>query len=195
MLTCEEQIAYIKVEARRGKSASEILKALEEVDSGSILRYSTIKRWVREFNNGLIVISNKHLCARTLSATNEENVKNVAKLLKADRRYTCEEIAYDLDISHGSAYCILNERLQMRVIAARWVPHMLSETEKHQCVKIAPSLLQRYEEEGDGMLQRIVAIDETWLRSFEPELKRQSREWHTITSPRPVNAEVRTVPR
>ena len=36
------------------------------------------------------------------------------------------------------------------------------------------------------MLQRIVAIDETWIRSFEPELKRQSSEWHTKDSPRPL---------
>ena len=36
------------------------------------------------------------------------------------------------------------------------------------------------------MLQRIVAIDETWVRSFEPELKRQSSEWHTKNAPKPV---------
>ena len=36
------------------------------------------------------------------------------------------------------------------------------------------------------MLQRIVAIDETWIRSFEPELKRQSSEWPTKDSPRPL---------
>ena len=36
------------------------------------------------------------------------------------------------------------------------------------------------------MLQRIVAIDETWIRSFEPELKRQSSEWQTKDSPRPL---------
>ena len=36
------------------------------------------------------------------------------------------------------------------------------------------------------MLQRIVAIHETWIRSFEPELKRQSSEWHTKESPRPI---------
>ena len=36
------------------------------------------------------------------------------------------------------------------------------------------------------MLKRIVAIDETWMRSFEPELKRQSSERHTPNSPRPV---------
>ena len=36
------------------------------------------------------------------------------------------------------------------------------------------------------MLKRIVAIDETWIRSFESELKRQSAEWHTPNSPRSV---------
>ena len=36
------------------------------------------------------------------------------------------------------------------------------------------------------MLQRIVAIDETWIRSFELELKQQSSEWHTKDSPRPL---------
>ena len=50
-LTREEQIAYIKIETRRGKSASEIQKALEEVGSTSIFGYSTITRWVRELND------------------------------------------------------------------------------------------------------------------------------------------------
>ena len=36
------------------------------------------------------------------------------------------------------------------------------------------------------MFQRIVAIDKTCKRSFEPELKRQSSEWHTKDSPRPL---------
>ena len=36
------------------------------------------------------------------------------------------------------------------------------------------------------MLQQIIAINETWIWSFEPELKRQSREWHSKNSPRPV---------
>ena len=31
-----------------------------------------------------------------------------------------------------------------------------------------------------------IAIDKTWIQSFEPELKRQSSEWHTKNSPRPV---------
>ena len=121
-----------------------------------------------------------------MSATDGETFEKVAKLLNDDKRYTCTEIAHELDISHGSAHSILTERLKMRKVAARWVPHMLSDSEKHHRVKIARTLLHRYGEEGDEMLQRIVAIDETWIRSFEPELKRQSNEWHTKDSPRPL---------
>ena len=100
-----------------------------------------------------------------------ENVENVAKLLNDDRIYSCDEIAHELDINHGSVHRILTECLQMRKIAARWVPHMLAESEKHQRVNIARKLLKRYGEDGDEMLQRIVAIDETWIQSFIPEIK------------------------
>ena len=187
-LTSDKQVTYIKIEARQGKSVIEIQKALEEVGSEFALPYSSITRWVRQFNNGRNTVSNKHLCERLLSAVTGENVENVAKLQNDDRWYSCDEIAHELDISHGSVHRILTERLQMRRIAARWVPHMLSESEKHQRVNIASKFLKRYMygENGDEMLQRIIAIDETWIRSFEPESKRQSSEWHTKNSRRPV---------
>ena len=121
-----------------------------------------------------------------MSAMDGENVEKVARLLNDDRRYTCTEIAHELDISYESAHSIPTERLKMRKVAARWVPYMLSDSEKHYRVKIARSLLHRYGEEGVEMLQRIVAIDEAWIRSFEPELKRQSSEWHTKDSSRPL---------
>ena len=126
---------------------------------------------MQEFNNGRTVISNKFLCGRTLSATSDENVETVEKLLEADRRFTCIERAYELDISHGPAYHILTEHLQMRKIVSMWVPYMLAQTEIQQRLNFAHSLLQRYTEEGDEMLQRIVSIDETCMRSVEPELR------------------------
>ena len=168
-LTCNEHVTYIKIESRRGKSAIEIQKALNEVGSEIVLLYSSITRWVRQFNKGRNAVSNKYLCGGPLSTTTGENVENVAKLLNDDRRYSCDEIAHELDISHGSIHRILTERLQMRKNAARWMPHMLSESEKHQRVNIARKLLKRYGEDGDETLQRIVAIDEKWIQSFEPE--------------------------
>jgi hypothetical protein len=46
--------------------------------------------------------------------------------------------------------------------------------------------LKRYENEGEQNLNRIVAIDETCPRSYEPELKSQISEWNTPGSPRPA---------
>ena len=39
--------------------------------------------------------------------------------------------------------------------------------------------------EGDVFLGRIVAIEETWTPSYEPNLKRPSKEWNHPGSPRP----------
>ena len=43
-LTCDEQVTYIKNEARRGKSMTETQKALEEVSLEFVLPYSSIIR-------------------------------------------------------------------------------------------------------------------------------------------------------
>ena len=103
-LTHDKQVTYIKIEARRGKRAIEIQKVLEEAGSEFVLQYSSITRWVRQFNNGRNTVSHKHLCGRPLSATTGENVENVEKLLNDDKTYSCDEIAHELDIIHGSVH-------------------------------------------------------------------------------------------
>ena len=82
-----------------------------------------------------------------------------------------------------SAYRIVTERLHRRRIAARWVPHDLSEEQKCQRLEIAQQLLDRFREEVNEFLQKVVAIVETWIRNFEPELKSQSSEWRGKSSP------------
>jgi hypothetical protein len=49
---------------------------------------------------------------------------------------------------------------------------------------VATQLLDRYQREGEDFLKRIVAIDETWIRDFEPKLKSQSMQWKGKDSPR-----------
>jgi len=98
---------------------------------------------------------------------------------------TCEEIAHCAGISRASAYRILTERSHKRRIAARWVPHDLSEEQKCRRVEITQQLLDGFREEGNRFLQKVVAIDETWIWDFEPELKSQSSEWRGKGSPRP----------
>ncbi len=44
--------------------------------------------------------------------------------------------------------------------------------------------MTHYEKEGIAFLQRIIAINETWLRDFKHELKSQSVGWKGKNSPR-----------
>ena len=57
--------------------------------------------------------------------------------------------------------------------------------QKCRRVEIAQQLLHRFREEGNEFLQKVVAIDETWIRDFKPELKSHSSEWRGKGSPRP----------
>jgi len=57
--------------------------------------------------------------------------------------------------------------------------------QKQKRLEIAALLKQRFNVEVQAFLYRTVAIDETWVRDFEPELKSQLNEWRSPTFPRP----------
>jgi hypothetical protein len=61
----------------------------------------------------------------------------------------------------------------------------LTAEQKQNRLGIATLLKQRFNFEGYAFLYRIVAVDETWVREFELELKSQSNNWRSPNSPRP----------
>ena len=143
----------------------------------------TISRRDQRFREGRLSKENDPKSGRPRTSTDDQSVERVLQILEEDRRMTCEEIAHSAGISRASAYCILTERLHKRRIAAQWVSHDLSEEQKCQRLEIAQQLLHRFREQGNEFLKKVVAIDETWIRDFEPELKSQSSEWRGKGSP------------
>jgi hypothetical protein len=61
----------------------------------------------------------------------------------------------------------------------------LTAEQKQKRLEIATLLKQRFKVGGQAFLYQIVAIDETWVTDFEQELKLQSTERRSPTSPRP----------
>ena len=78
---------------------------------------------------------------------------------------------------------IIHNRLGFRKVCARWVPKELTEEHRNNRVAICQRLLDRYANEGETFLTRIVTGDETWVHHFAPESKRQSMEWKHPGSP------------
>jgi len=179
-VTNDDQRAYIKIETLRGKTPMEIHSSLMEVCGLETVDQSTISC----FREGRLSIENAPKSGRPQTLTDDKSVERVLQILEEDRRMTCEETAYCAGISRASAYRILTECLHKRRTAAQWVPHDLSEEQKCRRVEIAQQLLHIFREEGNEFLQKAVAIDETWIQDFEPELKSQSSEWRGKGSPR-----------
>lgn len=74
----------------------------------------------------------------------------------------------------------------MRRIAARWGHHALTAEYKQARSDATSQQCKICENEREQFIVRIVAIDENWIRSYEPDLKRQSSELYPQASPRPI---------
>ena len=110
--------------------------------------------------------------------------KKVRDLVYSDRRIQVEEIARTLGISHGSVSTSLHARLGMRKLTARWVLKSLSDEQMATRPSVCSALLKRFRSKDDFLL-RLVTVDETSVRYYEPENKAQSRQWVGSGSPRP----------
>ena len=187
----KEQIrTVIKFNALLNRAAidihTEIVQVVGEEHSPDI---STVRRWVRTFQgNRRASVEDVPRSGRPRSSTMQTVVDKVQKLIEEDRRITVEEVSYEIGISVGSAYQILTVKLNKTKKSARWIPHILTDEEKRQRNSISQKHLRRHRIEKTDFIDRIVAADETWARSFEPELKRQSAQWRSPTSPRPQKA-------
>ena len=108
----------------------------------------------------------------------------IAQCLEDDRRWYLLELQAHTGIDQATVHKILREVLRMRKIAAKWVPHALTEQQKWCRYETCRIHLERYQNERENLLNNIITIDETWIRAYEPELKRQTAEWSHEGSPR-----------
>ena len=99
-------------------------------------------------------------------------IQAVEDLIKSDRRVTLDEIATNLDISHGTVYAIVREKLRFSKVSCRWVPKMLTDDHKMQRLMASRASLRRYRKEGDVFLSRIVTTD--WVIM---NLNRNDDQW------------------
>jgi hypothetical protein len=65
---------------------------------------------------------------------------------------TIDEIAVELNMSHGSVYSIVHDDLRYRRVYSRWVPRQLSDDHEHAQQTICREHLDRHAREGDAFL-------------------------------------------
>ena len=65
---------------------------MQKVYGNGALKYATVYKWVRRFNDGLESIENDPRLGRPVSVLTEKNIATVKTLIEEDARYTVQEI-------------------------------------------------------------------------------------------------------
>ena len=182
-----EQRTNLKFLVRFGKTASEAFQMLQQVYGDEAMSRSRAFEWHRRFREGNEEVEDSPRSGRPSTSRSEENIERVKRAVRSDRRLTVRIIAQELDINRDCVWRILTEELGMRKICAKMVPRMLTEDQKERRVQVCQDILERLESDP-RLLENVITGDESWIFEYDPETKRQSRQWKTPGSPRPTKA-------
>ena len=117
----------------------------------------------------------------------DDSVERVRSLVRSDRRLTLRIISSELNLNRFTIHQIITQDLDMRKVCAKMVPKKLTTAQKANRRDVCLDLLHRPQREPE-FFSRIITGDESWILEYDPETKRQSREWHTANYPRPKKA-------
>ena len=182
-----EQRVYCKIRAQLGFCQQKFMLICKKVYWNGALKYATVCKWIRCFNDGQESIENDPRVGRPVSVLTEKNVATVKKLIEEDARYTVQEIEELSGIHSSSVLKILHERLGLRKICACWVPHLLTDEQKQSWVRLALQVIEKYDKCDPCHLEEIVTGDETWIYHFQPDSKAKNKVWVTSEGDRPVS--------
>lgn len=169
--------AMIFYDFKVGLSESQCVDRLQSAFRDSAPSRATVFRWFGEFKRGRGSVEDEKRSGRPASAVTDENIVAVQQMIKEDQRCTYKDIEGALGISSPSVNEILHEKLGVRKLAARWVPHNLSEEQKRVRVNWCREMLERFNKGDSRRIFDIVTGDESWIYQYDPETKRQSTVW------------------
>jgi hypothetical protein len=117
----------------------------------------------------------------------KEKVERIRELIHKGCRWTTHELSDIIGISYGVCQKILTENLNMRLITAKFVPWLLTNDQRQQCVNVFRELQEKANEDP-AFFSGIVMGDESWIYGYDPETKQQSSQWKSPQSPRAKKA-------
>ena len=125
----------------KGQSPSNTHERMTAVYGDSAPSPKMVFEWGHRFKNGQLNIKDSLRSCRSISATDEKNIKVVENLVVEDRRITIRKIAEILRISSGSVRGILHDHLHMIKVCSTWLPHLLTPLQRHERVESCEELL------------------------------------------------------
>jgi [histone H3]-lysine36 N-dimethyltransferase SETMAR len=153
---------YIKIRSKLGIKPVAIHQELVVALGDDAPHYTTVTRWVNEFNEGRESVEDRDRIGRPVTESTTENINRVHNIIKENCHATYDQIEAETDLSRGTIQNIIQSILKLRKVTSRWVPHELSDKNRQERVKACQENLAYYRD-GPGRLSDILTGDETWI--------------------------------
>ena len=103
------------------------------------MSYDTVRRWKNKFESGVESIKNAPKSGRPKFASPKEIASKIKEIIEGDARFTVRDISRKVGISLLTFQLILKKHLKVQKIFARWVPHLLTDQQTDNGLKLPKS--------------------------------------------------------
>jgi len=187
-----EQRIRLRYCFRLGKTATEVHEMLQKAFKEEALSRTQVFEWFARFKRGEMNVEDHPHSGRPSTSRTDENVEKIREKINEDRQYTTDEISEATGVSWSSCQRILTVDLNMRRVAAKFVPRLLTQDQKNTRLTLCQDLKNQIDSDPK-FLSKVITGDESWCYGYDSETKQASSQWKTPTSPRPKKSKTSEV--
>jgi hypothetical protein len=160
MVDFKEQRICIKFCFKLKKTAAETHRMLKEAFGDNAMSQSKTCLWYKRFKDGRTSVNDDERSGRP--STTSENIAKVREAILADHRRTIHDVCEIVGLSYGTVQRILSDDLNMRRIAAKFVPRLLSNDQKEHRVVVCRELKDQARDDPD-FISKVITGGESWV--------------------------------
>src|SRR5215469_4100536 len=82
-------------------------------NTGTVIYRIEVCEWIEKFKSGWTNVTHEEGAGRPSTSTTDEKIQQAREMVQANRRVAIDEVACCLQISHGSAYQIIHDKLNL----------------------------------------------------------------------------------
>jgi len=101
---------------------------LQQAYGEDCLSRTQCHEWYQRFKSGRTSIKDDSKSGRLSTSMDDDHVEKVLALIRQNRRLTVREVDEEVGICKRSCHQILTDKLKMRRVAAKFVPHLMRDT-------------------------------------------------------------------
>ncbi|VVC29880.1 Winged helix-turn-helix DNA-binding domain [Cinara cedri] len=147
-----EQRIVIKFLVKSGEKPAEIFRKLQRVFGNDCLSNPRVYEWVTRFASDRETTQDDARSGAPKVVYTRQNVERLRVLVRTDRRLTIQMMSNELGINKETICQMLHNDLLMH-------------------------FHERIQSEGHDWMNSIITTDESWVYQYDPETRRQSKQW------------------